>query len=242
MHCAFFNGVCALMCALCKPCTLQKSLKNTSVYDMNQIEQLIARCPSLSPCKEALDEAVRIMTECFAAGGKMLVAGNGGSAADSDHISGELLKGFVLPRALEESTACALKAVDAKEGEYLAKVLQRGLPCIPLTGHSAVMTATMNDNAADAVFAQQVISLGKKDDVFFGISTSGSSRNVVLAAAAAKALGMKVVSLTGRDGGKVKAFSDAAVVVPEKETYKIQELHLPVYHALCLALEEAFFG
>lgn len=209
---------------------------------MNHIENLIRRYSILSPCKEAIISACSVIQECFESGGKMLTAGNGGSAADSSHISGELLKSFVLPRAIKEDFAASLKAAGGKDGEYLAKALQRGLPCIPLACNSAVMTATMNDNAADTVFAQQVLSLGKKGDVFFGISTSGSSRNVVLAAITAKAMGMKVVSLTGRDGGALKAFSDAAVIVPETETYKIQELHLPVYHAICLTIEENFFG
>lgn len=171
-----------------------------------------------------------------------MTAGNGGSAADGEHISGELQKGFVLPRHVNIDMASALKAVNREEGLYLAEVLQNGLPCIPLSCNPAVMTATINDNAADAIFAQQVVALGKKGDVFMGISTSGNSRNIVLAAVTAKALGMKVVSLTGRDGGDVKALSDAAIIAGEKETYKIQELHLPVYHAMCLTIEEAFFG
>lgn len=209
---------------------------------MDNVSLLIHRYPVLSPCADAVRRACIVITECFASGGKVLVAGNGGSAADSDHISGELQKTFVLPRPVSADMAAALKAVNREDGAYLAEVLQSGLPCIPLVNHAAVMTATMNDNASDVVFAQQVSALGRRGDVFWGISTSGNSRNVVLAAVTARALGMKVVTLTGRGGGELKKLSDEAIIVPEKETYKIQELHLPVYHAMCLTLEEAFFG
>lgn len=206
------------------------------------ISDLVARYSALSGSTESIQKGCEVIIEAFKNGGKMLVAGNGGSAADSDHISGELLKAFILPRKVDDTFTKQLKAVDEKDGEYLSRVLQRGLPCLPLIAHSAVMTATMNDNAGDVVFAQQVMSLGKRGDVFLGISTSGNSRNIVLSAITAKALGMKVATLTGRDGGAVKALSDVCIIVPETETYKIQELHLPVYHAICLTIEEAFFG
>lgn len=210
--------------------------------EKDYVREVTERYEVLKACEKEIREACGIIVETFRAKGKMLTAGNGGSASDSDHISGELLKGFILPRKVKDDFAKMLKSVNKEEGEYLCGVLQEGLPCIPLTSHSAVMTATMNDNAADAVFAQQVMSMGRKGDVFFGISTSGNSRNIVLAAVTGRALGMKVITLTGRDGGKVKELSDICIVVPEKETYKIQELHLPIYHAICLEVENAFYG
>lgn len=209
--------------------------------EMNYLEELLERYPQLAPLKEELKAAYELLAECFERGGKLLVAGNGGSCADSEHIAGELMKGFVKKRPVSPEFAKALQEADPVRGPRLAECLQGGLPTIALTGHTGLSTAFSNDVNGDMVFAQQLYGYGKKGDVFLGISTSGNSKNVLYAAAAARAMGLKVIGLTGRDGGELKAFCDTALVVPERETFKIQELHLPVYHCLCLMLEEHFY-
>lgn len=199
------------------------------------------RYPQLQPIKESIIEAYEILKECFESGHKLLVAGNGGSAADSEHIVGELMKGFVKRRKVPEDMAGKLEAVDPETGKELADKLQGGLPAIALTGHPGLSTAFLNDVDGLMVYAQQVYGYGQEGDVLLGISTSGNAGNVHYALVAAKAKGMKVIGLTGKDGGKLGKYADTAVIVPEQETYKIQELHLPVYHTLCLMLEEYFF-
>ena len=205
------------------------------------IQELLERYPVLKREETALREVYEIIKNCYEAGGKLLIAGNGGSCADSEHIVGELMKGFVKKRPVSEKVVEALKKTDPKAGAALAERLQQGLPAIALTGHPGLTTAFLNDVDGSMVYAQQVLGYGKPGDVFLGISTSGNSENVKLAAITAKALGLRTVGLLGRDGGSIRALCDAAIVVPEQETYKIQELHLPVYHALCLMLEEHFF-
>ena len=170
-----------------------------------------------------------------------MVAGNGGSAADSEHIVGELMKGFVKPRKLEKEACDKLKSIDEKLGIVLADNLQGALPSIAVTGHVGLSTAYLNDCNPLLSFAQQVNGFGREGDVFLGISTSGNSENILYALVTAKAKGMKTIGLSGRDGGKMKAFCDEIIIVPEKETFKIQELHLPVSHALCLMLDARFF-
>lgn len=206
------------------------------------LEDLTRRYPSLMKIKEDIAAAYEILKDCYEAGGKLLIAGNGGSCADAEHIVGELMKGFVKRRPVTEELAEALRKTDESRGQVLAERLQRGLPAIALTGHAGLTTAFLNDVDGEMAFAQQLLGYGRKGDVFLGITTSGNSANVLYAAVTAKALGMKVIGLTGRDGGKLAALCDAAIIVPEQETYKIQELHLPVYHALCLMLEESFFA
>ena len=179
--------------------------------------------------------------ECYENGGKLLIVGNGGSAADSEHIVGELMKGFVKHRPVDDAMRKALSEVDPARGAALAEKLQGGLPAIALTAHTALSTAFANDMDPVMCYAQQVHGYGKPGDVFLGISTSGNAENVMYAAVTAKAKGMKVVALTGKDGGKLAKISDVAMIMPEQETYKIQELHLPVYHVLCLMLEEHFY-
>lgn len=174
--------------------------------------------------------------------GKLLVAGNGGSAADAEHIVGELMKGFVNPRKLETDYSDALITVNKELGRVLSENLQGALPAIALDGHLALTTAYMNDCEPLLCFAQQVNGFGRKSDVFLGISTSGNSKNILYAATVAKAKGMKVIGLTGEKDSKLSEMSDVCIQVPETETYKIQELHLPVYHCLCLMLEDKFFG
>jgi D-sedoheptulose 7-phosphate isomerase len=182
------------------------------------------------------------MEECYEHDGKLLIAGNGGSAADSEHIAGELMKRFKTPRPVSEEFAAKLREIDPLRGEILAKNLECGLMAIPLVAHEALSTAYINDVDGLGVFAQQLFGFGRRGDVFLGISTSGNSKNVLSATVVARALGIKVIGLTGYDGGELSHVADIAVKVPETETYMIQELHLPVYHCWCLMLEERFFG
>ena len=207
-----------------------------------QIEQLAKRYPALEVCKDDILIAYEILSEAYSNGRKLLVCGNGGSASDSEHIVGELMKEFKLKRKVYTDQAVALKEIDPDLGQVLADNLQGALPAISLTGHSALTTAFMNDANADLVFAQQVNGYGKSGDVFLGISTSGNSKNVLYAAVNAKAKGLKVIGLTGSKENKLMKYADVCIRVPETETYKIQELHLPVYHCLCLMLEDRFFG
>ena len=205
------------------------------------LEELISRYPVLEPIRGSVMEAYEILKECFETGHKLLLAGNGGSAADSEHIVGELMKGFVKRRQVPEDMAGKMERIDEKAGKELALKLQGGLPAIALSGHPALSTAFLNDVEGEMIYAQQVYGYGQEGDVLLGISTSGNAANIHYAAVTAKAKGMKVIGLTGKDGGKMAGYSDAAVIVPEQETFKIQELHLPIYHALCLMLEEHFF-
>lgn len=208
------------------------------------IDLLIERYPSLKECEQSIIQAYDILEECFANGNKLLIAGNGGSCADSEHIVGELMKGFKLPRKCSEDYAAKLKAIDPIRGEELAERLQGGLPSIALDGHQGLNTAFINDvpNGGLLMYAQQVNGYGAEGDVFLGISTSGNSKNVMYATVVARAKGLKVIGLTGAKGGELATVADVAIKVPSTETYMIQELHLPVYHTLCLMLEEKFFG
>jgi D-sedoheptulose 7-phosphate isomerase len=207
-----------------------------------QLSHLIERYPMLIVCKEDIKKAYELLEAAYSNGRKLLVCGNGGSASDSEHIVGELMKEFKLKRKVYSDQATALKAIDQELGQVLADNLQGALPAICLTGHSSLTTAFINDANADLVFAQQVNGYGKPGDVFLGISTSGNSKNVLYAAVNAKAKGLKVIGLTGAKDSKLMKYADVCIRVPETETYKIQEYHLPVYHCLCLMLEEKFFG
>lgn len=206
------------------------------------VDLLIERYPSLEVCKEDIEKAYRILEECYENDHKLLIAGNGGSAADSEHIAGELMKRFKTPRPVPAYFAEKLKGIDATRGENLSKNLERGLMAIPLVAHEALSTAYINDVDGLGVFAQQLYGFGRPGDVFLGISTSGNSKNVMSATVVARALGIKVIGLTGSQGGELASVADVAIKVPETETYMIQELHLPVYHCLCLMLEDRFFG
>lgn len=205
------------------------------------LDTLIARYPELETCREDIVGAYSVLESCFAGKGKLLIAGNGGSAADSEHMVGELMKGFVKPRKISAEFSRSLLDVDEELGKTLCNALQGALPAIALDGHLALNTAYMNDCDPLLCFAQQVNGYGVAGDVFLGISTSGNSKNVLYAATVAKAKGLKVVGLTGEKDSKLSAMSDVCIKVPLKETYMIQELHLPVYHCLCLMLEEKFF-
>lgn len=204
------------------------------------ISLLLERYPFLDGVKQDIEDAYYIMENCYKDGGKLLIAGNGGSAADAQHIVGELMKGFKYRRPVSDELRSSL--LKFENGEQLANTLQCGLPAIALTDHQALSTAFVNDADPYMVYAQQVCGYGNPNDVFLGISTSGNARNVMLAAITAKAKGMKVIGLTGKDGGKLARFADEAVIVPENETYMIQEAHLPIYHCWCLMLEQRFFS
>lgn len=206
------------------------------------IDFLIERYPVLEKCREDIIKAYLVMEECYLRDGKLMIAGNGGSAADSEHIAGELMKRFKIARTVPDEFAEKLKSVDPVRGKNLAENLERGLMAIPLVAHEALTTAYINDVDGLGVFAQQLYGFGRKGDVFLGISTSGNSRNVMSATVVARALGIKVIGLTGEKGGELAEVADVAVKVPSAETYMIQELHLPVYHCWCLMLEDKFFG
>jgi D-sedoheptulose 7-phosphate isomerase len=206
------------------------------------IDLLIERYPILAECRQSLIDAYLIMEEAYEGDHKLLIAGNGGSAADSEHIAGELMKRFKTPRPVTPEMAEKLKSIDPVRGADLAKNLERGLMAIPLVAHEALSTAYINDVDGLGVFAQQLFGFGRPGDVFLGISTSGNSKNVMSATVVARALGIKVIGLTGAKGGELAKVADVAVKVPETETYMIQELHLPVYHCWCLMLEDKFFG
>ncbi len=206
------------------------------------MEELLRRYPALSVCRAEITKALEAMTEAFECGGKLLLCGNGGSCADCDHIAGELLKGFLSRRPADEETVRNLTAQYPEEGPNLAKKLQRGLPAISLAAHAGVMTAFANDVDPELIYAQLVYAYGKPEDVVLGISTSGNSKNVVAALRTAKVLGLKTVGLTGSRESVMDNICGITIKVPETETYKVQEYHLPVYHYLCAALEERFFG
>lgn len=209
--------------------------------NMEILEDLLRRYPKLLAVREEIEAAYGILEACYEKGGKLLIAGNGGSSADAEHIVGELMKGFLKRRELPDALQDALCREDPEQGKVLADKLQGGLPAIALSGHPALSTAFLNDVDGDMIYAQQVCGYGQEGDVLLGISTSGNARNIDYAVTVAKAKGLKVIGLTGKDGGKLGTRADVAVIVPEQETYRIQELHLPVYHALCLMLEERFF-
>ena len=212
------------------------------------VDTLIARYPALERCGTDIRAAITALCECYRAGGKLIVCGNGGSASDAEHIVGELMKGFLLPRHLDEAMLDKLHAVcDAKDPravDYFMQNLQGALPAISLPSQLAISTAFSNDQAPDLTFAQQVLGLGKEGDILLGITTSGNSKNVIYAFEIAKALGLTTVALTGTPGGRVAAddLADIVIKAPASETYVIQEYHLPIYHALCIAAEEEFFG
>lgn len=207
----------------------------------NHIDSLVQRYPKLGEIAADIEESYLMMEECFESGGKLLVAGNGGSAADSVHIVGELMKRFKMPRPVSPEFAEKLRAIDSVRGEILANNLERGLVAISLVGNDALTTAYLNDADPHGVFAQQLLGFGRQGDVFLGISTSGNSKNIMNATVVARALGIKIIGLTGAKGGELSEVADIAVKAPEVETYMIQELHLPIYHCWCLMLEDKFF-
>jgi D-sedoheptulose 7-phosphate isomerase len=200
-----------------------------------RLQDLLHRYPVLSVCQADVSLAFDMMRDCFQRGGKMLLCGNGGSAADAEHWAGELLKGFVRKRTLSEKDRRGLSA-------ELAAKLQTGLPAIPLTGFTSLSTAFANDVDPQLIFAQLVSALGRPGDILVGISTSGNARNVCAAMEVAKARGLSRVGLSGKTGGRLLAHCDLCIRAPATETYLIQEFHLPIYHCLSLMLEDEFFG
>jgi len=209
---------------------------------MDYIRSLVERYPMLTPVRLQINAAYRLMEQSFETGGKLLIGGNGGSAADAEHIVGELMKGFIKKRPLPDTLISKMRTYDSIRGPKLGASLQCALPAIAITGHTGLTTAFSNDVDPKMAFAQQVLGYGKAGDVLLAISTSGNAENLMYAAVTAKAIGARVVALTGKDGGKLARISDVSIIAPEKETYEIQELHLPIYHALCLQLEDHFFS
>ena len=204
---------------------------------MNYLDNLTVRYPELAPLKEKIGLAVDMIIESYKRGGKVLLCGNGGSAADSEHISGELLKGFMELRRPEGEELAALTEALGED----APKLQRGVAAVPLTSLSASLSAFANDVDPELVFAQLTYALGKKEDVLICLSTSGNSKNVVKAAKVAKALGIKTIGMSGEGGGAFLSICDVTINAPSRETYKVQEYHLPIYHAICAEVERILF-
>ena len=206
-----------------------------------KVDDLIARYPALSVCREDLIEAVKAICESYAAGHKLIVCGNGGSASDAEHIVGELMKGFLLPRKLDDDMEAKMRSVCPEEADYFMENLQGALPALSMVNQVALNTAFANDQAPDLSFAQQLLGMGDDGDVLLAISTSGNSTNALQMA---KVKGVRTIALTGKSGGKIKSrgLADITICVPDDETFRIQELHLPVYHMLCIAAENEFFG
>ena len=196
------------------------------------MENLLKRYPSLEVCKEDIENALKLMIDTYKNGGKVLVCGNGGSAADSEHIVGELMKGFMLMRPV----------TDERIPEHLRSGLQGALPAISLPSQSAILSAFINDVDPDMMYAQLVYGYARENDLVIGLSTSGNSKNVVNALEVAKCVGAKTLAMTGEKESKLSELCDVTIKVPETETYKIQELHLPVYHYICAEVEKKSFG
>lgn len=205
-------------------------------------QELFARYPQLLACQDAIDAAYDALLRCYRSGGKVLVAGNGGSAADSEHIVGELMKSFLFHRKLDSALTQELTRLYGKDGEALIAQLEGGLPTIPLTSMPALSTAYANDTSGTACFAQMTQSLGREGDVLLAISTSGSSRNVCAAIVAARAKDMTVIGLTGSRKGSMNSLCHICIQAPSAVTYQVQEYHLPIYHALCRYVEAEIFG
>jgi D-sedoheptulose 7-phosphate isomerase len=193
-------------------------------------------------CDEAVAQTIAALISCYQRQGKLLVCGNGGSAADAEHIVGEMMKGFCLPRRLSDNDKARLASVAGDDTELLATKLQYGLAALSLVSHSALITATANDQDGQLIFAQQVWGIGLAGDVLLAISTSGNSQNVLLAAKVARAKNILVVGLTGASGGRLAEICDIAIKVPSDQVAEIQEMHLPIYHHICASVEANFFA
>lgn len=209
---------------------------------MDKMTELMTRYPQLEGCKASIEAAMALLRQMYKAGGKLLACGNGGSCADCEHIVGELMKGFLIHRPLTDEVKANLEKLFPEDAEAFCKCMQRGIPAISLPSQAAVLSAYVNDVDPEYSYAQLVQGYGKAGDVVLCISTSGNSENTVRAAQMARALGLKTLALTGAKDSKLSKLCDVTVQVPETETFKIQELHLPVYHYLCAALEEELFG
>lgn len=209
---------------------------------MSQIlENLLEKYPQIETCRNEIQASFEILKGCYQAGGKLLICGNGGSAADSEHIVGELMKGYRKRREIPETFRSQLEKEFHQDGVHLAERLQGALPAISLASHSGLMTAISNDIGADMIFAQQVYGIGRANDALLGISTSGNAKNVILAFQISRSLGLKNIGLAGLNAKQMRSVCDVVVGVPWTETFEIQEGHMAVYHALCGMLEEEFF-
>lgn len=206
------------------------------------LDKLIKRYPALEVCKEDIRDAGNLIIESYKNSGQLLTCGNGGSSSDAEHIVGELMKSFSKKRPIDSDLAKALEGVSDERGALIAGKLEKGLSAISLNAHSALVSAVSNDIGGDFIYAQQVVGYGRKNDILLGISTSGNSQNVVDACIVAKAKGLKVITLSGEKGGKMKDYADVAICVPSTCTPDVQEFHLPIYHALCIMVEETFFN
>jgi len=206
------------------------------------LAEMLNRYSQLAPLEEPIKKAAEKIIETYKNGGKVLVCGNGGSCSDADHIVGELMKSFEGRRPLSQPLQEKLKQLSPETGAMLAEKLQQGLPAISLTVHSALITAIANDISGEVIYAQQVVGFGNQGDVLIGLSTSGNSQNVIDAMIVAKAKGMTTIGMTGETGGKMKEWCDILLNVPERRTAYVQELHLPVYHAICMMIETEIFG
>jgi len=206
-----------------------------------ELDELITKYPDLSSCVPDIQTAFDVLQQTYRQGGKVLICGNGGSASDSEHLVGELMKGYRSERRLPEAMRQKLVATFPEHGRYLADHLQGALPAVSLVSQTALLTAYANDVAADMIFAQQVYGYGVVGDVVVGISTSGKSKNVLHALRVGRALGLHTIGFTGKDGGAMVEVCDVAVRVPWERTADIQERHLAIYHVLCAMLEEVFF-
>ncbi len=206
------------------------------------VDELITHYEVLSICKNDLIKAVKIICECYYAKHKLIICGNGGNAADSEHIVGELMKGFLLPRKLKQNICNKIKHIYPNDADYFLDNLQGTLPAVSLVNQIALNTAFANDQKPDLSFAQQVIGIGNKGDILLGLSTSGNSTNVIYAIKIAKVKDIKTIVLTGKTGGKLNDIADVCIRIPEVETFRIQELQLPIYHMFCIAAENEFFG
>ena len=205
------------------------------------LNELLTRYPQVESCKQEIEDARDAIIECYEKGGKLLLCGNGGSCTDCDHILGELMKGFLKKRPLSDGKKAEMKANCSLLDDELLSKLQGGLPAVALPYITALNSAFCNDVDPELIYAQSLMGLADKNDILIGLSTSGNSKNVYGAVKVAKGLGIKVIGLTGAMGGKLKETADICICAPETETFKIQELHLPIYHYLCASVEEHFF-
>ena len=205
-----------------------------------ELDDLLSNYPQLSDCVDDIWNACELMTNCYLRGGLIMTCGNGGSAADAEHITGELMKGFKHQRPLSVEQRAALETVFPDEGAYLADHLQQGIPAISLVSQVSLLSAFSNDVSTDMAFAQQVFVYGRPGDLLLGISTSGNSKNVINACKTAKTFGIKTIGMCGKDGGRLREICDVTICVPSNETHRAQEYHLPVYHALCAMVECVF--
>ncbi len=213
-----------------------------NLADLTILNDTLTRFPALEVCKTDILHAIDCLIHCYKSNNKILVCGNGGSAADAEHIVGELMKGFLLPRKMDETFCHEMTTMFGEDGQLLGQVLQKTIPAISLVSQTALMTAFGNDQSAEAAFAQQVYGYGCSGDVLIALSTSGNSKNVIYACKVAKYNNMKTILLSGQSGGLLKGICDITICVPSEETYKIQEYHLPIYHCLCACVEYELFG